>query len=89
MTRLEAIKLIRNGGELVKQFRPDWDGVEKDLEVRLVYQKSCSGFSLRRVHEHHTHGPIHVRLWSVAWPDWLHISPKQLLGFIRRNYPRK
>lgn len=87
MTRLEAIRHLRNGGRLEKIFRPDWDGVERELEVRMIYRHWCD-FPRDQQWKHKAHGPIHVRLWSASWPNWIHISPKQLLGFIRRNYPR-
>lgn len=88
MTRLEAIKSIRRGERLEKDFSAKLYGIERDIEVWISYSKNCSGFQARRRHEHHTIGPIHLRFWSVAYPHWLHITPKQLLGFIRRNYPR-
>ena len=89
MTRLEAIRHIRNGGRLVRIFYPEWDGVNGELEVWLEYRAVCSGFSRQHEHQHVTIGPIHVRFWETAWPHWIHATPKQLLGFIKRNYPRK
>jgi hypothetical protein len=88
MTRLEAIRRIRNGERLIKQFWPDWDGVERELEVWINHQDHCD-FRRSRQDEHSRIGPLHLRFWSVSWPHWIHITPKQLLGFIRRNYPRK
>ena len=90
MTRLEAIRLVRSGQYLETYFYPETSGVVQTVQVWVQYEPGpCNGFSKRRVFEHDAYGPIHVRLWSVGHPDWVHISPKQLLSFIRRNYPRK
>lgn len=88
MTRLEAIRAIRKGQRLIVEFSADYHGIERDLEVWVSKEDSCN-FSKTRKHEHQSIGPIHVRLWEVSHPHWLHITPKQLLGFIRRNYSRK
>ncbi len=87
MTRLEAIRYVRSGQRLIKIFWPDWDGVSSELEVWINYQKICD-YSRRRQPEHDRIGPIHVRFWSGSTPHWIHITPKQLLGFIKRNYAR-
>jgi hypothetical protein len=90
MTRLEAIKVVRSGQYLETYFYPDTSGVVQTVQVWIGYEPgACRGFSKRRLFEHTDYGPIHVRLWSVGYPDWVHINPKQLLSFIRRNYPRK
>lgn len=73
MTRLQAIQSLRRGEKLIKIFRPEWDGVECELEVWIQKQNNY----------------IYLRFWSRAIPNWIRISPKQLLGFIRRNYFRK
>lgn len=88
MTRLEAIRAIRRGDRLEKDFSAKLYGIERDIEVWIRKEDTCN-FSKRRRHEHKTIGPIHLRLWAVGNPHWLHITPKQLLGFIRRNYSRK
>lgn len=88
MTRLEAIRAIRRGERLEKDFSAKLYGIERDIEVWISKEDSCN-FQKRRKHEHKTIGPLHLRFWSVAYPHWLHITSKQLLGFIRRNYPRK
>lgn len=88
MTRLEAIKAIRNGESLTVDFSAKLYGIERDIEIWIRKENSCN-FQKRRKQEHKTIGPIHLRLWSVASPHWLHITPKQLLGFIRRNFTRK
>jgi hypothetical protein len=87
MTRLEAIKLVRRGERLIKQFWPDWDGVERPLEVWINHRDTCD-FSHSRQGEHTRIGSLHLRFWSTAYPHWIHITPKQLLSFIRRNYLR-
>jgi len=89
MTRLEAIQKIRRGERLIVVISAETNGIERDIEVWINYEESCSGFQARRRHEHQSIGPLHLRFWAVSMPDWLHINPKQLLGFIRRNYPRK
>lgn len=90
MTRLEAIRVVRSGKYLETTFDPETSGVVQHLQVWVQYETGpCNGFSKRRVFEHDAYGPIHVRFWSVSWPDWIHINSKQLLSFIRRNYPRK
>lgn len=87
MTRLEAIRFLRAGNALIKQFTPENDGVSMELEVRIYAVDICD-FSRHRQPEHESIGPIHLRFWEGRNPDWIHISHKQLLGFIKRNYPR-
>lgn len=87
MTRLEAIRSIRRGQKLIKMFYPEWDGVERELEVRISHRPWCD-YPRREQWKHEAHGPVHVRLWGAGPPIWIHISAKQLLGFIKRNYPR-
>lgn len=87
MTRLEAIKHIRAGRQLNKVFGPDMYGVVRTLEVMIQYTKYCD-YPRRRMWQHEEIGPIHVRLDSIWPPHWIHITPKQLLGFIRRNFKR-
>lgn len=88
MTRLEAIRAIRRGGKLEVDYSAKLYGIERDMEVSISKETTCN-FQKRRRHEHHTIGPLHLRFWAVSTPHWLHITSKQLLGFIRRNYPRK
>lgn len=87
MTRLEAIKAIRSGQPLKKVYHPWWDGVFNELEVAIQYQQYCN-FQRSRLDEHTRIGPIHVRFWSGEHPHWIHIYPWQLLGWIKRTYPR-
>lgn len=88
MTRLEAIKKVRSGEGIQVSFSPLTHGVVNDLLVRVVYVKDCD-FSRRRQNEHERIGPIHAMFWSINVPFWLHLMPSQVLGFIRRNFPRK
>lgn len=88
MTRLEAIKKIRKGERIEASFRPETHGVSTELFVMMYHMDICD-FRRERQYQHATIGPIHCMFWSGGTPHWLHISPKQVLGFIRRNYPRK
>jgi hypothetical protein len=88
MTRLEAIHCLRHDhGTLIRMFGKD-DGLSGEgFEVWIRIEEICN-FTRRRQPDHIKYGPIHLRL-SAGWPPhWLHITPKQLLGFIRRNYQR-
>jgi hypothetical protein len=86
MTRLEAIKLIRTGQTLTTTFYANKDGMFNDLEVWIRYQEFCDFNHYKQ--EPHKKMPLHLRFWSGSTVNWLHISPKQLLAFIKRNYNR-
>lgn len=88
MTRLEAIKTVRSGQGVHVSFTPETHGVTQSLLIRVVHVKDCD-FRRERQEEHERIGPIHAMFWSISVPFWLHLYPKQLLGFIRRNFPRK
>jgi hypothetical protein len=87
ITRLQAIREIRLGRELKKTYRPETDGVSGELEVIIQYTKYCD-FQRAKQWAHQEVGPIHVRFWSGSNPHWIHITPKQLLGWIKRTYSR-
>ncbi len=88
MTRLEAIKAVRRGERIDAIFTPDSHGVSRNIIVAMYYVDVCD-FPRRRRSDHETIGPIHCMFFAGGYPDWVHITPKQLLGFIRRNFPRK
>lgn len=87
MTRKEAIQKIRKGERLEVVFTPEQHGVSQGFVVMLYHTEICD-FPRQRLHHHATIGPIHCMFWSGGNPRWIHISPKQLLGFIKRNFPR-
>lgn len=86
MTRLEAIRKIRKGETIEVLFTPEEHGVSSSFMVSVHYLDICN-FSRHKRRGHETIGPIHCLFFSGA-PFWIHITPKQLLGFIRRNYLR-
>ncbi len=87
MTRLEAIQHVRQGGRLEVVFRPDTHGTSQSFVVMMYHTDICD-FPRERQDAHERIGPIHCMFWAGNRPHWIHVSPKQLLGFIRRNYPR-
>jgi hypothetical protein len=88
MTRLQAIKYIRAGGTLIKLFEANRYGIEDNLEVWLRHQDICDFDRVKRI-EHDTIGSVHLRLCSEGGkPNWLHITPMQVLHFLKRNYGR-
>lgn len=88
MNRREAAHAIREGKRLEVTFTPETHGIVQAFIV-MVYHTDVCDFPRERLHHHATIGPIHCLFWSGGHPHWLHITPKQLLGFIRRNFPRK
>jgi hypothetical protein len=89
MTRLEAIRSIRKGERLEEVFTPKEHGVSRQFVVMLYHIKNCDLPRASSREGHKSIGPIHCMFFSGGTPRWLHVTPKQLLGFIRRNYPRK
>jgi hypothetical protein len=87
MTRLEVIRAIRKGTRIDTIFTPEQHGVSTQLMVMLYHLDICD-FPRERQDGHERIGPIHCLFYSGGAPRWIHITPKQLLGFIRRNYPR-
>lgn len=87
MTRLEAIRWVRGGQTLSKVFTSEADLVSQTLEVWVRHTVICD-YVRHKQPAHENIGPLHVRFWSGAMPHWIHISPKQLLSFIKRNFPR-
>lgn len=67
VTRLQAIKWLKQDGRLEKTFH----GGERTVQIMIRVDGKR----------------IICRFWS-AGTLWIDISPKQLLGFIRRNYVR-
>jgi hypothetical protein len=88
MTRLEAIRAIRNGTRVDTLFTPEEHGVSGKFMV-MIYHLDICDFPRARQEAHDRIGPIHCLFYSGGSPHWIHITPKQLLGFIRRNYSRK
>lgn len=93
MTRLEAIRAIRSGKRLERIFTPETHGVTGQFLVMLYSPKDCDfpGEGARRriaMADHIRIGSTHCLFFAGGAPHWLHLYPKQLLGFIRRNYPR-
>lgn len=94
MTRLEAIRSVRNGGRLERTFTPEEHKTTQQFFVLIYSPKDCdfpySGVRQRVAQADHLRiGPIHCLFFSGGHPHWLHLYPKQLLSFIKRNYPRK
>jgi hypothetical protein len=81
MTLTEAIALVDGGATLVVDFQ----GVETPFVIWVRRETYCD-FPRRRKWEHDEMGPIHLRFWGVAGVQWLHISEKQLDGFLQRNF---
>ena len=67
VTRLQAIKWLKQGGRLEKTFHGGVHPVQ--VMIRVDGKR------------------IICRFWSRG-TLWINIAPKQLLGFIRRNYVR-
>lgn len=88
MTRFQAIQAIREGKRLEVVFNPETHGVSQGFVV-MVYHTEICDFPRQRQPHHESIGPIHCLFWGGGRPSWVHITPKQLLGFIRRNYSRK
>lgn len=86
MTRLEAIKHVRRGERLDVMFTPDQHGVTSSFMVAVYYMDVCN-FPRARRPDHDRIGPIHLLFFSGS-AIWIHITPKQLLGFIKRNFLR-
>jgi hypothetical protein len=87
MTRLEAIKKIRKGERLEVMFTPETHpGVSQGFIIMMYYVQFCD--FPREKQQGHDSGPIHCMFFSGMRPFWIHITPHQVLGFIRRNYPR-
>ena len=87
MNRLEVIKYIRSGQTLIKFFDKSSYGIDEDIEIWLRYHSICD-FSRAKTQAHDKIGPIHCRLWAGGKPHWIHVSPRQVLSFIKRNYNR-
>ncbi len=87
MNRLQAIKHIRAGQTLVKIFEEDRYGIDGELVIWLRYMDICD-FGRTKKQAHDNVGPIHCRFWEGGKPHWIHISPKQVLSFIKRNFSR-
>lgn len=87
MTRLEAIKSVRKGERLDVVFTPQQHGVSDQFLVAMFYMGICN-FPRHRQPDHDRIGPIHCLFFSGVG-HWIHVTPKQLLGFIRRNFTRK
>lgn len=88
MTRLEAIRAVRKGTRIDTLFTPKEHGVTQQFIV-MIYHLDICDFKRTRREGHERIGPIHCMFYSGGTPQWIHITSKQLLGFIKRNYPRK
>lgn len=80
MTKKEALKILHSGQALELDFRG-----ESFFEVKIYLRGVCD-FSRRRRWEHDEIGPVHVRFWGDGGVHWIHITEKQLEGFLNRNY---
>ncbi len=87
MNRLQAIQYLRAGGTLVKIFEPYNNGIDCEVEVWLRHEEICD-FKRSRQSDHIRIGPIHCRLFDGEHRNWLHVTPMQVLQFIKRNYDR-
>lgn len=81
MTRQEVIKRLNKGDTLEMEF----EGLESSFVVWIRREEICN-FNRRRLWEHEDIGPIHMRFWGNGGVQWLHITEKQLDGFLRRNF---
>jgi hypothetical protein len=87
MNRLEAIKSLRAGNGLSITFTPAQHGVSSDFLTIIRLENQCD-LNERFWKNHAAYGPLHMGFISGSVFTWIHITPKQLLGFIRRNYPK-
>ena len=87
MNRLEAFRHLKEGKTLSKVFTKEEHGVSSELEVWIQYREICD-FSRRLQPDHIKYGPFHVRFWEGPSVHWIHITPQQVISFIKRNFPK-
>jgi len=86
MKRIEVIKKIRAGLAIYYTFDSNYYGLDNNLTVSLYYHKDCN-MARHKMIDHQNIGPIHMDFFSGSVRT-IHVSPKQVLNFIRRNYPK-